>query len=614
MSFPSRTRLVNPRLGSYFSIFAALFGAIFLMSLIFEQLSLNENLVRIGLFAGPLILYMAIGIAVTSKEPLEYFAAGRRVPAGYTGLLLAIIACGGTLLVAGTGAFFFSGFDALVLMMGGLAGFVFMAMLLAPFYRKFGAYTVPSYLGRRFDSKALRIAAAMVAAVPILLVMAAELHVGAHVASRLTGHGPGLMTAVLVLCVFIIVSPGGKRSFTWAAVAQSVAAILALAIVAATIATLVTSLPVPQLTHGPLVRNMVRNEIPQGLSVVNATPFAFALPGEGLQHITKPYTQPFGFVGTTAFALGVLMVATGLAAAPWLLPRVAATPSVYDARKSLGWATVLFGIVLLTISSLAVFMRDYVLDFIMTERVGALPQSFSDLASMGFMSLAPSAEQGSPIGYDAMSFDRDGILFAAGVAVGLPRSFMYLGMAGALAACLASICATTGALAAILAEDVVLGASWEPAANVSRIWIARAFVAVAALCGAMLTLLAPTDPLQLVLWALALTSASLFPLLILSIWWKRLTRNGAIAGMLTGFVIAALSIFLSEAGVIGLPSAIAGILGMPFATAVASALSLAVPETTRHELEIVRDIRIPGGEIIYDREMRRLEIKKHTRA
>ncbi|MGE0055623.1 MAG: cation acetate symporter [Hyphomicrobium sp.] len=613
MSFSSRTRLINPRLGTYFSIFAALFAALFLLSLIFEQLSISDDLLRMGLFAGPLILYVAIGAAVASKQPLDYFAAGRRVPAGYTGMLLAIIACGGTMLVAGTGAFFLSGFDALVLMMGGLAGFVLMAMLLAPFYRKFGAYTVPSYLGRRFDSRSLRIVAAMVTAVPILLVLSAELHIGAGVAAHLTGYGPGTMMAVLVATVIVIVVPGGKRSFTWAAVAQSVAAILGLAIVAATIATLVTSLPVPQLMYGPLLRNMVRNEVPQGLSVINAASLAFDLPGQGLQHITKPYTQPFGSIGAPAFALGVLMIATGLAAAPWLLPRVAATPSVYDARKSLGWATVLFGIVLLTISSLAVFMRDFVLDFIMTERVGALPQPITDLMNLGFMSLAEGADQGNSIGYDAMSFDRDGIIFATGVAVGLPRSYMYLGMAGALAASLASICATTMALSAILAEDVVQGSNWEPSASPSRVWTARAFVGVAALSGAVLSLLAPTDPLQLVLWALALTSASLFPLLVLSIWWKRLTHNGALAGMLMGFGVAAMAIFMSEAGILGLPSAIAGVLGLPFATIVAMALSSAFPETSRHDLEVVRDIRVPGGEIIYDREMRRLEIKKHAR-
>ena len=174
MSFSTHARLVNPRLGTYFSIFAALFAAIFLLALISEALSVDDSWLRFVLFSGPLILYAAIGISVSTNEPLEYFAAGRRVPAGYTGLLLAISATGATFLVCGTGVFFVSGFDALVLMIGGLTGFVVMASVLAPFYRKFGAYTVPSYLGRRFESKALRIIAAMVVAVPMLLVLAAE--------------------------------------------------------------------------------------------------------------------------------------------------------------------------------------------------------------------------------------------------------------------------------------------------------------------------------------------------------------------------------------------------------------------------------------------------------
>lgn len=169
------------------------------------------------------------------------------------------------------------------------------------------------------------------------------------------------------------------------------------------------------------------------------------------------------------------------------------------------------------------------------------------------------------------------------------------------------------ALAALLAEDVVQGLQWEPASGRNRVWIARVFIVIAAGCGAMLALLAPTDPLRLVLWALALTSASLFPVMVLSIWWKRLTHLGAMSGMLAGFAVAAVSIFTGEAGVLGLPSAIAGILGMPVAVIVAMTVANAFFETSRHDLEVVRDIRVPGGEIIYDREMRRLQIKKQAR-
>jgi hypothetical protein len=133
MAFGARARVVNPRLGTYFSIFAALFTVLFLLVLIFEQLSFSEAMLKLGFFVVPILIYAGIGLSVGSNDTLNYFAAGRRVPAAYTGLLLAASALGSTLLVAGTGAFFFSGFDALVLMMGTLSGFVVMAITLARF-------------------------------------------------------------------------------------------------------------------------------------------------------------------------------------------------------------------------------------------------------------------------------------------------------------------------------------------------------------------------------------------------------------------------------------------------------------------------------------------------
>ena len=611
MSFSTHARLVNPRLGTYFSIFAALFAAIFLLALISEALSIEDRWLRIALFAGPLILYAATGISVATNDPLEFFAAGRRVPAGYTGLLLAMTASGATFLVCGTGAFFVSGFDALVLMIGGLTGFVVMASTLAPFYRKFGAYTVPSYLGRRFDSKSLRIVAAMVVAVPMLLVLAAELRLGAVTASRLTGLDSSISTMVLVAALAVTLVPGGKRGFTWSGVAQSVAAVLALAVCVATVSTIVTSLPVPQLTHGPLVRGLVWHEANNGLQTVSTWPLAFGLPGEGLHHLTKPYVAPFGAVGAMAFALGSIMIAAGIASAPWLLPRAAATPGVYEARKSLGWATVLFGIMMLTVSSAAVFMRDYVLDLVMNQRADELPQWIASMVSFGFATVQKGPGE---FGYQSLSIDRDAVLFALPLAAGLPKAYVYLAMAGAIAAALLTAGATTVSLAAVLGEDVVQGLTWEPATSQNRVWIVRSFIVVSALCGSFLVSLAPTDPLQLVLWALGLTGASLFPVLALSIWWKRLTRGGAIVGIIGGFATAAMAIFASEAGIISLPSAIAGVLGLPVSAALAMTVATFFPETSRHDLEVVRDIRVPGGEIIYDREMRRLQIKKQTRS
>jgi cation/acetate symporter len=609
MAFGARARMVNPRLGTYFSIFAALFTALFLLILIFEQLKLDEHLLKLVFFAGPIVIYAAIGLSVASNDTLNYFASGRRVPALYTGLLVATCSLGGTFLVAGTGAFFFAGFDALVLMLGTLTGFVVMAIVLAPFYRKFGAFTVPSYLGRRFESRPLRIMTAVVAAVPMLLVLSAELRMGAGVAGRLITASPNMIVALLALSIAISTAAGGMRSFTWAGVAQSIAVFLALLGVATTVSVIVTSLPIPQLANGPMVRALVHNEVREGLQVVNVWPLAFQLPVEGFAALTKPYTQPFGTIGPLAFVLGTFAIATGISTAPWLLPRVAATPSVYEARKALGWATVFSGLAILTISSVAVFMRDFALDTVMSERVGPLPKWLFDAATAHLVAFDPSAAR---LGFDGLKFDRDGVLFALPVATGLPMAFTYVLIAGALAAALVTASATTVSLAAVLCEDVVQGLSWEPAPAQSRVWIMRGFVVIVAICGALLTIMAPTDPLQLVLWALSITGASLFPVMTLSIWWKRLTSAGAITGVVMGFAAAALAIFLSESGALNVPSPIAGILGLPISLALALSTSLLRPAKTRHALTVVRDIRVPGGEIIYDREMQRLQLRKNA--
>lgn len=610
MAFPSRAKLINPRLGTYFSIFAALFAAVFLLDLILEQLKVSDGLLRLAMLFAPLVLYAVIGGATYTSDILSFFAAGRRVPAGYTGLLMAMSATGATMFVAGTGAFFFAGFDALVLLMGGLTGFVVMSMLLAPFYRKFGAYTVPSYFGRRFENKTLRIATAMIAAVPMLLVLSAELRLGAMAASRLSGANEVLMVFLLILTIAASVMPGGKRSSTWTGVAQSIAMIIGIAIAATVVSVLVTSLPVPQLAHGPLVRTLVRNEVAQGLPLVQTWPLAFDMPTDGFHTIAKPYTQPFEMIGTLGFAVGVIVVASGIAAAPWLLPRVAAAPGVYEARKSLGWATVYFGFMLLTVSSVAVFMREYILDLVMGAHVGALPHWLTEAASHGDVRFDPAL---TSVTFNAIAFNRDSLLFTLPNAAGLPDAFVYLLLASAVAAALVTASATSAALAAILSEDVVQGLSWDPASTENRIWLTRAFIGIAASCGGLLAIMAPTDALRILFWALSLTSGSLFPVLALSIWWKRLTAQAALFAVVSGFAMSALAIFAAEAGLYLIPSYIAGSIGLPVATAVALAVSALRPEATRHDVEVIRDIRVPGGQIIYDREMQRLQLKKHAR-
>src|SRR5690606_10639854 len=167
MPLSSRSRAVNPRLGIYFGIFTSAFTALVLVLLIFEQLGASDALLRGMMLGGPLVFYAAIGLLAATREPFEFFASGRRVPPFFNGLVLSVSAMGATGLVAGTGLLFLHGFDGWFLTIALTGGFVVMGILIAPYLRKFGAFTVPTFLGRRCESRLVRVTAAAIAAVQI---------------------------------------------------------------------------------------------------------------------------------------------------------------------------------------------------------------------------------------------------------------------------------------------------------------------------------------------------------------------------------------------------------------------------------------------------------------
>ena len=608
MSLMSRSRLVNPRLGTYFGIFVSALSGLVLLLIIFEQLGTPDASLRWVMLIGPLLLYAAIAASVFTKDPIDFFVVGRRVPAGYTGLGIASSAMGATGIVAMTGVFFIIGFDALFIVIGGLAGFVLMAVMLAPYLRKFGMFTVPSYLGRRFDSRSVRILCAALIAVPMLLLLAAELRIGAFVAAWLVGQPQSLMVVLMTFCVVLGLVFGGMRSFTWTSSAQAIAAILALIVPVAVIAVMTTNFPLPQLTHGPLLRELVRNEVIHGVPIVEASSFAFMLPGDGMLPMAKRFTEPFGNVGPAAFVVAMLTVAAGVASAPWLLPRVTMTPGVYETRKSLGWATVFFSLVMLTVASVSVFMRDYVMDIVAAAGSTTVPDWLQQLTELGFAQIDTRSTR---LVVASFSFWRDTVFLSLPIAAGLPNVFAYFAAAGAVAAALVAAGAVVGALGNVIAEDVINGLSWEPLPSEPRVWVARIAFGVVAILGGSMALVAPTDALSLLLTCLALTGSTLFPVLALSIWWKRMNAFGAMAGLASGFGVAVVTMLAGSA--IGLDGALAGLLGIPASVLGTILASLATPAPTRSVLELVREMRVPGGEVIYDREMRLLRLQNRDR-
>lgn len=610
MSTASSTRLVNPRLGTYFGILASAFIALAVLVMLFEMLGVAPATLSFVMLALPILFCAAIGVASWNEEPLDFFAAGRRVTAFYSGLVMAVSAMGAMGFLALTGSFFLIGYDALCVAIGGLAGFVLTAILMAPFFRKFGAFTLPSYLGRRFESRIVRVLAAMSLSVPLALLIAAELQLGAGAASLLSGYSVPTMITMLALAAVVTNVAGGMRSQTWSGVGHSILVLLALLIPVAIVGVELTNLPLPQLSHGPILRSITRDEGRYALPVIHQSVLAFDFPGEGLRGIAKRFASPFGTVGSLAFVVITLTTMAAFVSAPWLLPRVAATPGVYETRKSTGWATVIFGLLMITLASAAVFMREYVIEII-KDPAQQVPLWLSQLSALDMAGVNTEA---SRLNFQSLSFKRDAIMPALPMAAGLPSVILYVVLAGAIAAALAAIGATVIALANILTEDVFYGMSWEPAPLKPRLMVGRIAILAAVVLGAGIALFAPTDPLRMWFWVMVLTGSAVFPALLLSVWWKSMTMFGAIAGIATGFSAAVLAILSSEAGLFPLDSALVGMISIPASAAACVAVSALTPSPSKHQLEFVRDIRVPGGEIIYDREMRLERQKKMQRS
>jgi cation/acetate symporter len=606
MAITTPRRFVNPMLGIYFGIFTSTMTALVLVLLVLERLGVGDGVLRLAMLVVPIALYITVGLAVACKEPGDFFTAGRRVPAGYTGLVMAVSALGATGLVAMTGLFFINGFDAWCIAIGIWAGFVVMALLIAPYLRKHGAYTVPSYLGRRLDNRTVRVTAAAVMLVPMVLIAVAELKMGAYAAAWLSGWSPALVMQVLVLALLPMLAMGGVRSLSWTNAGQGIVALIALLVPVAIVAALETNLPLPQLSHGPVLRGIGRLESMQGLPVPIAPSLGLELAGQQFEQIAYRIAQPYTTVGPIAFILMILSVACGIAGAPWLLPRAVCTPSVYGTRKSIAWAIVFSGLALITAASVAVLLRDLMLDRVVGQAPQDVPSWFRQLVDMGFASVQGAGDR---LKVEGIEFKRDAVLIALPIAAEFSPVVFYMALAGVVAAALLGASAAIVAIGNMLAEDGVAGLVWTPGTGM-RVTVARVTLPAAAIVVGWVAMVVPADPLDLMLWGLALSASAGFPVIVLSVLWRRLNGFGACVGMIAGFATAVLAISAGEAAWLGLPGVLAAVLGVPagFAGAVIASRVAGAPD--RHMLALLRDMRLPGGETLYDREERLQRFKE----
>ena len=320
MAFTSRTRLVNPRLGTYFGIFAAAFAALVLMALMFEQLGAADVAVRLAHVRRPHrpLRAPSASAAPRTRDGATTSPAAAGCRPSSTGWCSASRALGGAGFLALTGALFIVGFDALCLSIGWYAGLVFMGVLFAPFLRKFGAYTVPTFLGRRFESRTrARRRRRRSCRCRSCCCWRPRRALPPTPRPGCSGQSERLMAALVVACAAAIVLAGGMRSLTWSSVAKAIAALLALA--------------VPRHHRRPHGLQPAAAADDARQHAARAHPhrrsraacrscwprrWPFDLPGEGIEPLVKRFIQAFGSVGSLSFVLMSFVVAAGIAASP----------------------------------------------------------------------------------------------------------------------------------------------------------------------------------------------------------------------------------------------------------------------------------------------------------
>ena len=382
----------------------------------------------------------------------------------------------------------------------------------------------------------------------------------------------------------------------------------AILIPASVIAILVTNLPLGQLSHGPVLRALGRTEVLQGVPAALASPFAFELPGQGLEPIAGRFATPFASIGPFAFILAMLGIMAGIAGSPAHLGRTGTTPNVYETRKAIGWSVLIAGVMIMTLSGVAVFLRDILMNQLAGAAPDKLPPALKGLIDLGLANVDTRAAQ---LSASSFLFRRDGVLLGLPILMGLPAAVVLLTAAGLLAAALAGAATSLCQLGLILAEDVAMTAVGGARDARTRVLGVRIAIVIVAILAGWGSVMARGDPLNLMLWSLAISGSALFPVLLLSIWWKRINAWGALAGLGTGFIVTILGLLAGGTAASGFPAELTPALGAPASAIAAIATSLLTPVPNRHLLEMVRDLRIPGGEAIYDRELR-LEAQKKS--
>jgi cation/acetate symporter len=568
-------------LGKVYGIYTGGFVAFVLFLALLEQLGVPNRII------GYLFVFLTIGvyalIGYLSRTALvsEYYVAGRRVPALYNGMATGSDWMSAASFIGMAGTLYLLGYDGLAFVLGWTGGYVLVAILLAPYLRKFGAYTVPDFLGARYGGNVARFCGVIVLMSASFTYVVAQIYGTGIIASRFLGMSFELSVFVGLAGILVCSMLGGMRAVTWTQVAQYIILIIAYLVPVVLLSTQLTGVPIPQLMYGQALEQ---------IEVLRTTKEALA----GAPSHTEPFRtyDPLNFFGL------IFCLMVGTAALPHILMRYFTTPSVREARKSVAWSLFFIFLLYFTAPAYAAFAKLEVYQNVIGTAIADLPAWVRIWSDIGLVRVADANGDGI-LQFPEFRIDADAIVLATPEIAGLPYVIAGLVAAGGLAAALSTADGLLLAIANALSHDIYYR-MLDPNANAKRrLVVARVLLVGVAIVAAYVASTRPAGILAMVAWAFSIAASGLFPALVMGVWWKRTTSAGAIAGMVAGYGVCLF--YLIGTQYFGMPlwfgvrNISCGLFGIPAAFVVTWIVSQVTPAPSKSMQDFIDSIRTPRG-------------------
>ncbi|MFA6070082.1 MAG: sodium:solute symporter family protein [Janthinobacterium sp.] len=672
------------RLCRYYLLFTAGFAAFLLALSVLEQEGMPRAWIGYLFMLVTITLYATIGVISRTSNVTEYYVAGRRVPAMFNGMATAADWISAASFISLAGGLYLNGFDGLAFIMGWTGGYCLVALLIAPYLRKFSQYTIPDFLAARYGSgtdkrgASVRVVAVAATIIVSFTYVVAQIYAVGLIASRFTGVdfsvGIFLGLASILVCSFL----GGMRAITWTQVAQYIIILVAFLIPAMWLSVKHADNPVPQIAYGKVLPQLsAREHVLETDTKENEVRAIFrqraqsyqeriaGLPGSWeqgrlaaqrqLDHLRQrntslfdirnaertlvaypkspdearvlwqaaqaqnqkraepiiPHAQPFpaadreqSDIKRNNFLALVFCMMLGTAALPHILMRSYTTPSVHETRVSVFWALFFILLIYLTIPALAVLVKYDIYSALVGTQYTNLPTWVSYWANVDKLSPLISivdVNRDGIVQLAEISIDADVLVLATPEIAGLPYVISGLVAAGGLAAALSTADGLLLAISNALSHDIYYKVVDPSASTQKRVTISKLLLLAVAFIAAYAASQKPADILSLVGVAFSLAASTLFPPLVLGVFWQRANYQGALAGMLAGFGVCLYYMLHTSAMLGGTPDGqwlhiapiSAGIFGVPAGLAAAVLVSWLTPAPGRRSTGLVEHIRAP---------------------